>query len=62
MTLSLAKSISVSSVEEFLSETELSFMSPRNLIGLEWMEGLDDETSGWCDAFETEKGVAFIDP
>ena len=62
MALSPVKSISVSSVEEFLSEIELSFMSPRNLIGLEWMERLDDQTSGWCDAFEIEKGVTFIDP
>ena len=62
MARSPVKSISVSSVEEFLSEIELSFMSPRNLIGLEWMERLDDQTSGWCDAFEIEKGVTFIDP
>ena len=25
------------------------------------MEGMGDETSGWSDAFDTEKGVAFID-
>ena len=25
------------------------------------MEGMEDETSGWSDAFDTEKGVAFID-
>ena len=62
MALSPVKSISVSSVEDFLSEIEVSFMSPRNLIGLEWMERLDDQTSGWCDAFEIEKGVTFIDP
>ena len=36
-------------------------MRPRNLIGLEWMEGIEDETSGWSDAFDTEKGVVFID-
>ena len=40
MTLSPAKSLSVSSVEEFLSEMEPSIMRPRNLIGLESMEGL----------------------
>ena len=35
MTLSPAKSLSVSSVEEFLSEMERLIMQPRNLIGLE---------------------------
>ena len=25
------------------------------------MEGIGDETSTWTDAFETEKGVVFID-
>ena len=61
MTLSPAKSLSVSSAEEFLSEMEPSIMRPRNLIGLEWMEGMEDETSGWSDAFDTEKGVVLID-
>ena len=61
ITLSPAKSLSVSSAEEFLSEIEPSIMQPRNLIGLEWMEGTEDETSGWSDAFDTEKGVVFID-
>ena len=61
MTLSPAKSLSVSSAEEFLSEIEPSIMRPRNLIGLEWIEGIGDETSGWTDVFETEKGVVFID-
>ena len=60
MTLSPAKSLSVSSAEEFLSEIEPSIMRPRNLIGLEWMEGIEDETSGWSDAFDTEKGVVFL--
>ena len=61
MTLDPAKSLSVSSTEEFLSEIELSVMQPKNLIGLEWMEGIGDRTSSWTDAFETEKGVVFID-
>ena len=61
MTLSPAKSLSVSSAEEFLSEIEPSIMQPRNLIGLEWMEGIEDETSDWSDALDTEKGVVFID-
>ena len=25
------------------------------------MEGIQDETSGWSDAFDTDKGVVFID-
>ena len=25
------------------------------------MEGIEDETSGWSDALDTEKGVAFIE-
>ena len=61
VTLSSAKSLSVSSAEEFLPEIEPSTMWPRNLIGLEWMEGIEDQTSGWSDAFEAEKGLAFID-
>ena len=59
MTLSPAKSLSVSSVEEFLSEIEPSIMRSRNLIGL--IEGIGDETSGWTDVFKTEKSVVFID-
>ena len=54
MTLSPAKSLSVSSAEEFLSEIEPSIMWPRKLIGLEWMKGIEDETSGWSDAVDTE--------
>ena len=61
MTLSPVKSLSFSSAEELLSEIEPSIMRPRNLIGLEWMEGIEDESSGWSDGFETEKRVAFID-
>ena len=61
MTLSPTKSLSVRSAEEFLSEMEPSIMRPRNLIGLEWMEGMEDETSGCSDAFITEKSVVFID-
>ena len=61
MTLDPAKSLSFSSTEELLSEIEPSVMQPKNLIGLEWMEGIRDGTSGWTDAFETEKGVVFID-
>ena len=25
------------------------------------MEGMEDETSGWSDAFDTKKGIVFID-
>ena len=31
------------------------------MIGLELMEVIQVETFGWSDAFETEKGVVFID-
>ena len=61
MTLNPVQSLSFSSAEEFLSEIEPSIMRPKNLIGLEWMKGIGDGTSGWTDAFETEKGVVFID-
>ena len=61
MTLSPAKNLSVSSAEEFLSEIEPSIMQPKNLIGLEWIEGTGDENVGWSDVFETEKGVVFTD-
>ena len=60
MAISPAKSMSVSSAEEFLSEMEPLIMRPRRLIGLEWMEGTEDETSGCSDAFYTEKGVVSI--
>ena len=60
ITLSPAKSLSVSSTEEFLSEIEPSIMPPRNLIGLKLMEKIEDETSGWSDAVDTEKGFVFI--
>ena len=49
MTLNPAKSLSFSFAEEFLSEIEPSIMRPKNLIGLEWMEGIGDGTSGWAD-------------
>ena len=61
MTLNPGKRLSFSSAEEFLSEIEPSIMRPKDLIGLEWMERIGDGTSGWTDAFETEKGVVFID-
>ena len=61
MTLSPAKILCVSSAGEFLSEIEPLIIQPRNFIDLEWMEGKEDETSAWSDAFETEKGVVLID-
>ena len=33
----------------------------RPMMGLGWMEGLEDETSGWADAFDTEASLVFID-
>ena len=61
MTISPAKSLAVSFVEEFLSEVEPSIIKTRTLIGPEWMKEIGGETSGWTDAFETEKCVVFID-
>ena len=55
------QSLCVSFAEELLSEIKLSIIKSRNLSGLEWMEGIQDETFDWSDAFETKKGVAFID-
>ena len=46
MPLSPARSLSVSSVEDFLSQIEPSIKQPRNLGGLEWVEGIGDEISG----------------
>ena len=60
MTHTPTKVLSVSFAEKFLSEIESSIMQPRNLIGLEWIEGIEDENSGWFNAFETEKVVMFI--
>ena len=31
------------------------------MIGLEWMKGRKDETSGWSNAFHKEKGVVSLD-
>ena len=61
MTISPAKSLAVSFVEEFLSEVEPLIIKPRTLIGPEWIKEIGGETSGWTDAFETEKCVVFID-
>ena len=52
--------MSANSTEEFLSESELSIMWPKNVTSLEWMEEMEDKSSVWSFAFETEKGVVFI--
>ena len=31
------------------------------MIGLKWMERIEDETSGWSETLEIEKCVVFID-
>ena len=54
MALSPAKHLSVSYAEEFVFQIERSILQSRNLIILEWMERIEDETSGWSSAFETE--------
>ena len=59
--LSPAKRLSFSSTEEFLSEIEPLVMQPRHLIDPKWMEGIEDVTSAWSDAFETIKGATCID-
>ena len=41
----LVKSFFSSSSSKFLSEMEPSMIQPRNFIGLDWMEGISDETS-----------------
>ena len=33
----------------------------RPMMGLGWMEGIEDETSGWAYAFDTETSLVFID-
>ena len=60
MTLTPTKVLSVSFAEKFLYEIESSIMQPINLIGLEWIERIEDENSGWSNAFEIEKVVMFI--
>ena len=54
MTLSPAKNLSVSYAEEFVFQIEWSILQSRNLMILEWMERIEDETSGWSSAFERE--------
>ena len=41
-----AKRLSPNSAEEFLSESEPSIMRPKNLTGVEWREGMQDQGSG----------------
>ena len=36
-------------------------MRPKHVTGLEWIEGMEVKGSGWSVAFETEKGVVFIE-
>ena len=45
--------MSANSTEEVLSESDQSIMPTKTLTGLEWMEGMEDEGSGWSVALET---------
>lgn len=46
ITFSLAKSLYVSPAEGFLSEIAPSIMWPTNLTAAEWMERIENDTSG----------------
>ena len=59
--LNPTKSLSANSTEEFLSESGPLIMQPENLTALECMGKMEDEDSGQSVAFETEKGVDFMD-
>ena len=48
-------------LKSFCLKLNYQLWKPENLIGLKWMEGIEDKTSGWSHTFETEKGVVFID-
>ena len=56
-----SKSFFSNSSKEFLSEIDPSIIQPKNLTGLEWMEGIKDVKSDGSLGDETEKGVVFID-
>ena len=56
-----SKSFFSNSSEDFLSETDPSIILPKNLTGLEWMEGMKDVKPHGSVGDETEKGVVFID-
>ena len=47
--------------KEFLSEIDTSIIRPKNLTGLEWMEGIKDVKSDVSLGNKTEKGVMFTD-
>ena len=47
--------------KEFLSEIDPSIIRPKNLTGLEWMEGIKDVKSDVSLSNKTEKGVMFTD-
>ena len=61
MTFRSFRSCFSNSSKDFLSEIDPSIIRPKNLTGLEWMEGMKDVKSDGSLGDETEKGVVFID-
>ena len=55
------KSFFSTSSKDFLSEIDPLIILPKNVTGLEWMEGMKDVKSDGSVVDETEKGVVFID-
>ena len=55
-----SRSFFSNSSKDVLSEIDLSIIRPKNLTGLEWMEGIKDVKSDGSLGDETEKGVVFI--
>ena len=49
------------SCKDFLSEINPSIIRPKNLTGLEWMEGMNDVESYDSFGDERQKGAVFID-
>ena len=56
-----SKSFFSNSSKDFLSKIDPSIIGPKNLTGLECMEGMKDVKSDGSVGNETEKGVVFID-
>ena len=56
-----SKSLFSNSSKDLLLEIDPLIIRPKNLTGLEWMEGIKDVKSDGSLGDETEKGVVFID-
>ena len=55
------KSYLFNSSKDFLSDIDVSIIQPKNLAGLEWMEGMKNVKSNGSLGHETDKGEMFID-